>query len=186
MRAGYKQWNLIWMDPLGFNNTFAMVTMRKDADARRVHSLSDAGAYRPGWKVGAGYEFVQRADGLAGLQKAYGLRLTEPVRTMDLGLLYAALEQHQVDLAAANSTDGQLTNDQFFALDDDKHYFPPYQAAFVVREASLSKFPGLENALRELSGSLNNRSMRELNYQIEGLHRSVPRVVKEWLERMKP
>ena len=182
VRNGYKQWNLRWMDPLGFNNTFAMVTLRADAESRHVKTLSDAGAWRPGWKLGAGYEFVQRADGLAGLKTAYGLQLAAPVRTMDLGLLYAALDQHQVDLAAANSTDGQLSNDKFFAFDDDKHYFPPYQAAFVVREESLAKFPGLEAALKELSGSLTTEAMRELNHQLEGLHRPGPKVAAEWLE----
>jgi osmoprotectant transport system substrate-binding protein len=103
---------------------------------------------------------------------------------MDLGLLYAALNQHQVDLAAANSTDGQLANNTFVVLEDDKHYFPPYQAAFVVREASLKKFPGLEGALQELSGKLTTESMRQLNYQLEGLHRPGPKVASEWLEHL--
>ncbi len=186
VRSGYQQWNLRWMDPLGFNNTFAMVILRADADAHHIRTLSDAGAYRPGWKLGAGYEFVERADGLAGLQKAYGLHLTEKVRTMDLGLLYVALEQSQVDMAAANSTDGQLSSHKFAALEDDRHYFPPYQAAFVVRENAFSKFPGLEAALKELSGSLTTESMRELNYQVEGLHRPGPKVVAEWLKSLKP
>ena len=185
VRNGYKQWNLRWMDPLGFNNTFAMVIMRATADSRHIHRLTDAGAYRPGWKLGAGYEFVQRADGLPGLCKTYDLRLIEPVREMDLGLLYAALEEHQVDLAAANSTDGQLSNDQFVTLEDDKHYFPPYEAAFVVRETALAKFPGLAGALQELSGSLTTQAMRQLNYQVEGLHRSDTKVVTEWLDGRK-
>jgi osmoprotectant transport system substrate-binding protein len=185
VRSGYRQWNLRWMDPLGFNNTFAMVTTRQIAEAHHFRTLSDAAGYQPGWKLGAGYEFVERPDGLPGLRKAYGLRLAGTVSTMDLGLLYAALEQHQVDMAAGNSTDGQLSNNAFFILEDNKHYFPPYQAAFVVREAALKKFPGLEDALKELSGTLNDQSMRELNYQLEGLHRSGPKVVTEWLARLK-
>jgi glycine betaine/choline ABC-type transport system substrate-binding protein len=185
VRDGYRQWNLRWMDPLGFNNTFAMVVTRADADARHVHTLSDAGAYGPGWKLGAGYEFVQRADGLAGMKKTYGIRLAEKVRTMDLGLLYTALEQRQVDLAAANSTDGQLSGPAFVALEDDKHYFPPYQAAFVVREDAFARFPGLEAALQELSGALTTGSMRELNHQLEGLHRPGPKVTSEWLKSLK-
>jgi osmoprotectant transport system substrate-binding protein len=185
VRSGYKQWGLRWMDPLGFNNTFAMVTTRANATAHHIRTLSDAAAYRPGWKLGAGYEFVERADGLPGLKKAYGIQLTDKVRTMDLGLLYAALEQNKIDLAAANSTDGQLSSDQFLALDDDKHYFPPYQAAFVVREASLSKMPGLEEALKELSGKLTTEVMRNLNYQLEGLHRPGPKVAAEWLATLK-
>ena len=104
---------------------------------------------------------------------------------MDLGLLYAALDQHQIDLAAGNSTDGQLSKDEFVVLEDNRHYFPPYQAAYVVRESALQKFPGLEGALKELSGTLNNQSMRTLNYQLEGLHRSGPKVVEEWLAGLK-
>jgi glycine betaine/choline ABC-type transport system substrate-binding protein len=185
VRSGYKRWNLRWMDPLGFNDTFAIVVTRADAQAHHVKTLSDAGAYRPGWKLGAGYEFVERADGLAGLEKAYGLRWREKVKTMDLGLLYAALDQGQVDMAAANSTDGQLAGDRFLALDDDKHYFPPYQAAFVVREAALSRVPGLETALKELSGTLTTEAMRELNYEVQGAHRPGPKVAAEWLTKLK-
>src|SRR5580658_6714639 len=104
---------------------------------------------------------------------------------MDLGLVYAALEQNKVDLVAGNSTDGQLASGEYCVLEDNRRYFPPYQAAFVVRVAALQKFPGLEGALQELSGALNDQSMRELNYQLEGLHRSGPKVVAEWLARLK-
>ena len=185
-RQAYKRWNLRWMDPLGFNNTFAMVTLRSFAQAHHLETLSDAGAYRPGWKLGAGYEFIERADGLAGLEKTYGIRLAEPVRSMDLGLLYAALEERQVNLAAGNSTDGQLAGEQFSVLQDNKHYFPPYQAAYVVREATLQKFPQLAGALEELSGKLNDQSMRELNHQLQGLHRSGTEITAEWLAKLKP
>lgn len=185
VRSGYKRWNLRWMDPLGFNNTFAMVITRAMADADQIRTLSDAARYGPGWGLGAGYEFVQRADGLEGLKKAYGLRFAAKVHTMDLGLLYAALEQKQIDMAAANSTDGQLSKKEFVALEDDRHYFPPYQAALVVRETSLSKFPGLEAALKELSGTLTTGSMRQLNYQVQGLHRPGPKVAAEFLAHLK-
>jgi osmoprotectant transport system substrate-binding protein len=185
VRSGYKQWNLRWMDPLGFNNTFAMIIGSDNAKAHHLRTLSDAAAYPPAWRLGAGYEFVERPDGLPGLRQAYGLRLAGQVRTMDLGLLYAALEQHQVEMAAGNSTDGQLSNEQFFVLEDNKHYFPPYQAAFVVRDSALQKFPGLEAALKELSGTLNDQSMRQLNYQLEGLHRSGTKVVEEWLAHLQ-
>jgi glycine betaine/choline ABC-type transport system substrate-binding protein len=185
VRSGYTQWGLRWMDPLGFDDTFAMVMRREDSAARNIHTLSEAGAFQPGWNLGAGYEFVERPDGLAGLQKTYGLRLQGKVRTMDLGLLYTALEQHQIDLAAANSTDGRLANPAFIALSDDKHYFPPYQAAFVVRDASLARVTGLEPALKELSGSLTTEAMRELNHQLQDLHRPGPEIAKEWLSGLK-
>jgi glycine betaine/choline ABC-type transport system substrate-binding protein len=183
-RSGYKQWNLRWMDPLGFNNTFAMVTLRSFAQEHHLGTLSDAASYRSGWTMGAGYEFVERPDGLAGLEKTYGLQLAD-IKSMDLGLLYAALEEHQVNLAAGNSTDGQLVGKQFFVLEDNKHYFPPYQAAYVVRESTLAKFPALAGALQELSGMLNDESMRNLNYQLQGLHRSGTEVAREWLSQLK-
>lgn len=184
-RNGYKTWHLRWMDPLGFNNTFAMIALRTFAEAHHIRTLSDAALYQPGWQLGAGYEFVERPDGLAGLQKTYRLHFVGPVTTMDLGLLYAALEGHQVTLAAGNSTDGQLSGGEFCVLEDNKHYFPPYQAAYVVRESTLAKYPGLEAALKELSGTLNDRSMRQLNYQLEGLHRSGAKVAAEWLAGLK-
>jgi osmoprotectant transport system substrate-binding protein len=161
-----------------------MVIRQADAEARHVATLSDAGVYQRGWELGAGYEFIERPDGLKGLARTYGLRLREQPRTMDLGLLYAAMEEGSVDMVAGNATDGQLTSPQFVALKDDRHYFPPYQAAYVVRDATLGKFPKLEAALRELSGKLDDKRMRELNYQLEGLHRSGPKVVAEWLSKM--
>jgi len=186
VRSAYQQWGLRWMDPLGFDDTFAMVTLKADADTRRVHTLTEAGTYPPGWSLGAGYEFVERPDGWAGLQKTYGLRLREKVHTMDLGLLYAALQQKKIDLAAANSTDGQLSNPAFVVLQDDRHYFPPYEAAFVVRQAALDRVPGLAAALQELSGKLTTETMRGLNHQLEGLHRPGPKIAAEWLASLKP
>lgn len=185
VREGYKQWNLRWMDPLGFNNTFAMVVLTADARRRNIQTLSEAASNYADWRLGAGYEFTERPDGLEGLTKTYGFKFGAPERSMDLGLLYSALEQSQVNLIAANSTDGQLAMPDFLILDDDKHYFPPYEAAFVVRNAALEKFPGLEAALHELSGALTDQTMRALNRQVQGEHRSAPKVVEEWLGHLK-
>lgn len=175
VRAGYAPLDIDWLDPLGVDNSFAMVIARSHG----IDTLSQA-ASRP-WKLGVGYEFEQRADGLPALEKTYGLRWNGKPLTMDLGLLYKALEQGQVDMIAANSTDGVLSKLDLKVLADDKHAFPPYQVCIAVRQDALAKFPGLREALAELSGKLTNAKMQELNYQVDGLHRPVAQVAAEFL-----
>jgi osmoprotectant transport system substrate-binding protein len=180
VRDGYKKWNLEWMPPLGFNNTFAMSIRKQDADERSVKTLTEAAAYRPGWKLGVGYEFVKRPDGLAGLIETYRINCKGSVKTMDLGLLYQALEDGQVDMVAGNSTDGLLSAKPFVVLDDDKHYFPPYEAAIIVRSATFEKFPGLRESLSQLSGKISTAKMREMNYQLDGKHRPIKEIANDF------
>jgi osmoprotectant transport system substrate-binding protein len=167
-------------EPLGFENTFAMV-IRGD-DARRLHltTLSQAAHYTPQWRLGVGYEFEQRPDGLAGLSAAYGLKFAEPPRTMDLGLLYRALNEHQVDMIAANSTDGPIQAFGLTVLQDDKHYFPPYQAVPLVREDALKRWPQIGLALQALAGKLTADDMRAMNEEVDGEHRDPAEVVREF------
>jgi osmoprotectant transport system substrate-binding protein len=180
VRAGYRKWGLEWMPPLGFNNTFAMVIRKSDSDERNVRTLSDAAAYTKGWKLGVGYEFVNRPDGLSGLIQTYGLNAKGSVKTMDLGLLYQSLEEAQVDMVAGNSTDGLLSAKPFVVLEDDKHYFPPYDAALVVRTATLEKFPGLREALVSLSGRITTAKMREMNNELDGKHTPVKKIANNF------
>jgi glycine betaine/choline ABC-type transport system substrate-binding protein len=182
VRAGYKQWGLVWMPPLGFNNTFAMAIRKADAAERSVKTLSDAAAYRPGWKLGVGYEFVKRPDGLAGLIGTYRINCKGSVKTMDLGLLYQALEDEQVDMVAGSSTDGLLSAKPFVVLEDDQHYFPPYEAALVVRSAALEKFPGLNDSLAQLSGKISTTKMSAMNYQLDGKHRPIKEIAANFLK----
>lgn len=175
VRQGYAQWHLEWLNPLGFENTFAMV-VHKD----NVTTLTQAAAVRA-WKLGAGYEFAHREDGLPGLVKTYGLRLSGSVKTMDLGLLYQALSKGQVEMVAGNSTDGMLAVLPVTVLDDDRHYFPPYECALVVREAAEQKFPALRPALLELSGKLSSDTMRRLNYELDGKHRPAREIARNFL-----
>jgi osmoprotectant transport system substrate-binding protein len=171
-----RRWQLDWLSPLGFNNTFAMI-VRGDAG---VSTLSAAAKARA-WRLGMGYEFAQRPDGLDGLLKTYGLRLSGEPATMDLGLLYSALENRQVDLIAANSTDGLISALPVAVLDDDRHYFPPYQCSVVVREAALNRYPNLRAVLEQLSGKLPDATMRRLNYEVDGKHRPAEQVAEEFL-----
>jgi osmoprotectant transport system substrate-binding protein len=180
VRAGYKKWGLEWMPPLGFNNTFAMVIRKADADERKVKSISDAARFTKGWKLGVGYEFVNRPDGLSGLIQTYGLNAKGSVKTMDLGLLYQSLEEAQVDMVAGNSTDGLLSTKPFIVLEDDKHYFPPYDAALIVRTATLEKFPGLKEALASLSGKITTAKMQEMNNDLDGKHIPVRQIANDF------
>jgi glycine betaine/choline ABC-type transport system substrate-binding protein len=182
VRAEYlSRFRIHWLEPLGFNNTFAMVIRGEDARKYRIETLSDAAGHANGWTLGVGYEFQQRRDGLPGLMKTYKLPLKRSPRTMDLGLLYKALEQKQVDMVAANATDGQLSVMNVKVLKDDKRYFPPYQAALTVRADALAAHPGLKEALDLLSGKFSDEIMRALNYQVDGKHRPVGEVALTFL-----
>lgn len=170
-----------WLDPLGIDNGFAMVVRGSDARAGNLESLSDAAKTRNGWILGVGYEFEQRPDGLPALDKTYGFRWNGRPKSMDLGLLYRALEQGQVTMIAANATDGLLSKSDLKVLQDDKHSFPPYEVAIAVREDSMRRTTGLRKALLELSGKFDNSTMRALNYRVDGEHRPVAKVAQEFL-----
>ena len=181
VRAAYRsRWRLEWLAPLGFNNTFAMMVRGETARSGRLATLSDA-ARAQAWRLGAGYEFRQRPDGLDGLLKTYGLRTQGDPVSMDLGLLYQALQRRQVDMIAANSTDGLASVLDVAILQDDRRYFPPYECAVVAREDTLARFPKLRGALEELSGKLTDEEMRKLNYQADGRHRPVAEIAAEFL-----
>jgi len=182
VKAEYlSRFKIHWLDPLGFNNTFAMVIRGEDARKFQIETLSDAATHANGWTLGVGYEFQQRPDGLAGLLRTYKLPLKRSPRTMDLGLLYRALEQKQVDMVAASATDGLLSVLDVKVLKDDKRYFPPYQASLAVRADALAKHPPLKRALEQLSGLFSNEIMRTLNYQVDGKHRPVSEVAMTFL-----
>jgi glycine betaine/choline ABC-type transport system substrate-binding protein len=182
VRAVYRQrWQLEWLRPLGFNNTFAMMVRGDIARRTGIRTLSEA-ARAQAWRLGAGYEFKQRPDGLTGLLTAYGLRTDGDPATMDLGLLYAALKSHKVDMIAANSTDGLAAVLDVAMMEDDRRYFPPYECAVVVRESTLGRVPGLREAIEELSGKLPDAVMRKLNFGVDGEHRPPAQVASRFLE----
>lgn len=181
VRTLYAQrYNVAVAAPLGFENTFAMILRGEDARRLRITTLSQAAQYAPQWRLGVGYEFEQRPDGLPGLQTAYGLHFAAAPRTMDLGLLYRALNAHQVDMIAANSTDGPIQAFGLVALEDDKHYFPPYQAVPLVRAEALQRWPQIQTALNALAGRITADDMRSMNEAIDGQHRDPAQVVREF------
>ncbi len=182
VRGEYEaRFHLRWLNPLGFNNTFAMVIRQADADRLQMHSLTDATRHPSGWILGVGYEFQQRPDGLPNLVRTYGLPLRGTPKVMDLGLLYRALEQGDVSMIAANYTDGLLLSLDVTVLADDRNSFPPYHAAFVVRNPALTREPRLEAALQELSGRFSDDTMRRLNKEVLAQHGNVEQVAKGFL-----
>jgi glycine betaine/choline ABC-type transport system substrate-binding protein len=182
VREGYRPLGLEWLQPLGFDNTFAMVVRADTARRDGLRTISDAARRAQPWRLGVGYEFVQRPDGLDGLVHAYSLRLDGGPVTMDLGLLYPALQSGRIGMAAASATDGRLADADFTVLADDRRYFPPYECAIVVRQAALTRFPGLRAALEELSGRISDADMRRMNEAVDRDHRSVAEVAREFLQ----
>jgi len=169
--------------PLGFDDTFAMVIRGDDARRLGLKTMSQAAAITPQWRAGFGYEFMERPDGYKGLVAAYGLRFAEPPRIMDLGLITRALKEHQVDLIAGNNTDGLIPAFDLFVLEDDHHYFSPYEAVAVMREKMLKRHPEVGEAIGKLAGAISDEDMRRLNYAVDGQHRDAAVVVREFLQQ---
>jgi osmoprotectant transport system substrate-binding protein len=181
-REYQQRFHLAVLPPLGFNNTFAIVIRGQDARRLHLQTISEAAQYTPEWRAGFGYEFMGRPDGYAGFVRTYGLRFAGPRRIMDLGLLYRALLDHQVDLVAGNSTDGLLSVRDLTVLEDDKHYFPPYQAVPIVRDATLERHPEIRAALLALAGKISDAQMQHMNYEVAGEHRDISQVAREFLQ----
>ncbi len=178
-----SRYNITAAAPLGFENTFAMIVRGDDARRLGLQTLSQAAQYTPQWTLGVGYEFEQRPDGLPGLSSTYGLKFAGPPRTMDLGLLYRALNSHQVDMIAGNSTDGPIEAFGLTVLEDDKHYFPPYQAVPLVRDDALRRWPQMKTALDTLAGKITADDMRAMNEAVDGEHRDPAVVVREFRQK---
>jgi glycine betaine/choline ABC-type transport system substrate-binding protein len=179
VRAGYGALGLEAIAPLGFNNTFALVMRRGDAAARHITRISDLAPYAAVLRVGLFGEFLERQDGMSGLLTAYGFRFGTAPREMDLGLLYEALAQGQVDLVVGSATDGLIAARDLVVLDDDRRYFPPYEAVPVANQDALRAHRGLAEALALLAGRLDAATMRRLNYEVDGRHRAPAEVARE-------
>ena len=177
----YEQRYKVSVGPgLGFEDTFAMVVRGDDARRLGLKAISDIAKHPEIARLGVGYEFAERPDGLRGLSAAYDLHFDGSPRTMELGLLYRALAARQVDIVAGNSTDSAIKALDFIALEDDKHYFPPYEAVPLVREDSLHRWPQINVAMQRLAGKVSADEMRAMNLAVESQHRDVGEVVREF------
>jgi osmoprotectant transport system substrate-binding protein len=175
-----ERFGLEVLEPLGFENTFAMVIRGDDARNLHVQTLSDLALVAAHWRVGVGYEFLERPDGFPGLSARYHLQFAGAPKVMDLGLIYRALVEHQVDVVAGNSTDGLIDALGLAPLVDDLRYFPPYDAVPIVRESTLERFPQLRGALADLGGKLSAADVRKLNYAVDAQHQDAAVVVRKF------
>ena len=181
VRQGYAdRFALEVTEPLGFENTFAMVVRGTDARQYHLRAISDIVPIAPSWRAGFGYEFLERPDGYRGWSQRYGLRFAAPPSVMDLGLIYRALVEKKVDVVAGNSTDGLISALDLVALADDRHYFPPYDAVPIVRRDTLAKFPQLRTALADLGGKISEEDMRRLNASVDADQRDPAAVAREF------
>jgi osmoprotectant transport system substrate-binding protein len=175
-----QRFNLEVTEPLGFENTFAMVIRADDAQKFHLRNISDIAPLAPRWRVGVGYEFLERPDGFRGWSERYGIHFAAQPSVMDLGLIYRALVDKKVDIVAGNSTDGLIDALHLVPLNDDRHYFPPYDAVPVVRRDTLAKFPQLRPALADFAGKISAEEMRHLNAEVDANQRDVPAVVRAY------
>jgi glycine betaine/choline ABC-type transport system substrate-binding protein len=178
-----EKFNVVVSEPLGFDNTFAILVRGVEARRLQLKTISDAIPYARNWRAGFGQDFMSRADGYPGFVKAYGLRFAEQPREMDLSLTYIALASSKVDLIAGNSTEGRIAALDLFQLEDDRHYFPPYEGVYLVRADSLSRLPALSELLGRLEHAISTEEMRQLNYEVDANKRGQAEVVREWLKR---
>ncbi|MEG4940478.1 glycine betaine ABC transporter substrate-binding protein [Microcoleus sp. F4-D5] len=178
-----KQFKAEWTEPLGFNNSFAIIMRGDEAKTLNLQTLSQLGKAAPKLRAGFGPEFKDREDGFPGLAKTYGIQFAEEPKELLLGLLYQALQQKEVDVIAGNTTDGLIQSLGLVVLKDDKNYFPPYEAVPVVRSQILEKYPELRQVLAELGGKISEEDMRKLNYQVDGKQQEAGQVAREFLQQ---
>ena len=186
VKQEYRQrFDLDVFPPLGFNNSFAMVMRGDDAQRLGLTKLSQLAAEAPHMRLGVGYEFLERADGYNGLVRAYDLKFAEAPRVMDLGLLYRALQNRAVDIVAGSNTDGLIAALGCVVLDDDRHYFPPYDAVPIARPQMLQSFPAAAGVFERLAGRISAEEMRRMNFAVDGEKRDAAAVARGFLEAGK-
>ena len=178
-----RRWNLVWLEPLGFNNTYALAMKAAHARKLSIRTVSDLKAHASALKPGFNHEFIERSDGYPGLARHYGFRFTKNVLEMDPGLMYKAAGEGKVDVISAFSTDGRIRAFGLVTLEDDRRFFPPYHAAPLVRADVLKKHPGLRPLLMELAGRLTDRQMMEMNYLVDAKGKSPADVASSFLKK---
>ncbi|EAZ91077.1 glycine betaine ABC transporter substrate-binding protein [Crocosphaera chwakensis] len=176
-----QEYQLEVMPSLGFENTYAILIREEDAKQYNIKTISDVAQYTPEWTAGFSYEFLAREDGYPGLSKTYNLQFAQQPKTMELGLMYRALAENNVDLVAGNSTDGLISVLNLEMLEDNKNYFPPYEAVPVFNQETLKEYPNLSNIIQQLSGQISSEEMQQLNYLVDHERQSVNKVVEDFL-----
>lgn len=175
-----EQFDITWLEPLGFNNTYAIVMKEEVANELGIEKISDLKEYAADFSFAATQEFIERDDGYSGMKEVYGFEFKD-ARGMDPGLLYTAIDEGQVDVSVAFATDGRIPAFNLMILEDDKNYFPPYDAAVLIRNDTLEKYPELEEVLNSLAGLLTDEEMAKLNAQVDIEGKDSRQVAKDWL-----
>jgi osmoprotectant transport system permease protein len=182
VRELYARSGRTLLPPLGFNNTFAILVRGRDARERGLRTIDDLAREAPRWRAGFGYEFLERPDGFPGLARTYGLRFLEPPRVMDLNLSYRALASGQVDVIAGDATAGLIKGLDLYHLEDNRQYFPPYDAAPVARAEMLLRYPEVRRTLEKLAGRISADDMRAMNYAADALREDPAAVAKRFVD----
>ena len=154
----------------------------EDARTHHLKTMSGLVPLAPQWRVGVGYEFLERPDGYRGWTERYGLNFGKQPSVLDLGLVYRALAEKKVDIVAGNSTDGLIAALDLFQLADDKHYFPPYQAVMMVRQETLTRVPAVAEVLNRLNNLITTEEMRKMNYAVDHDKRTPKDVAQDWIK----
>jgi len=184
VKREYRQkFDLEVMPPLGFNNSFAMVMRGEDARRIGLTNLSQLAPEAPKMRLGVGYEFLERRDGYQGLVRTYNLRFAEAPRVMDLGLLYRALQSRSVDIVAGSNTDGLIAALGLVVLEDDRHYFPPYDAVPIARPELFGRVPEARSAFGHLASRITAADMRQMNFAVDGEKQDAVAVVRRFLQQ---
>jgi glycine betaine/choline ABC-type transport system substrate-binding protein len=184
VRDRYAAAGITLLPPLGFNNTFAILVRRRDAEALGLRTIGDLQRVSAEWNAAFGYEFLEREDGYRGLATAYGLRFAREPKVMDLSLTYRALASGEVDVIAGDATSALITSLDLLVLTDDKAYFPPYDAVPVVRSSALLAHPEMNTALQRIAGRISEEDMRRLNHAVDVERKDVAEVVRGFLSQL--
>ena len=185
VRGLYADSGRTLLPPLGFDNTFAILVRGSDARERGLRTIDDVAAVAPQWRAGFGYEFLERPDGYRGLAKAYGLTFRAPPQVMDLTLSYRALASGQVDVIAGDATAGLITALDLVHLDDNRRYFPPYEAVPVARASTLLRYPEVQKALEGLAGRISAADMRQMNHAADAERDNPADIARRFLDRRR-
>ena len=181
-KAFSRKYDLIWLSPFGFNNTYTLTMRKHHAESLSIVSISDCSRYKDILRPGFDAEFIERPDGYRGLKRHYGFEFKEKPKQMDPGLMYKALAEKAVDIIDGFATDGRIPAYNLLILEDDKNFFPPYYAAPLIREEVLMRYQELKPLLNSLSGMISNETMQELNFKVDKEEKSAFAVAREFLE----
>lgn len=179
-----EQFNLVWLKPLGFNNTYTLTMRSEQAKKNGIKNITDLKKWKDKFVAGFTSEFMERPDGYPALIKHYDFEFKNKVREMDPGLMYIAMQEKEVDIICGFATDGRIPAFNLVMLEDDKSFFPSYYAAPVVRKETLDKYPEIAGILNQLSGKIDNVAMAELNYKVDEKGEKPREVAKQFLKKI--